>query len=161
MITQERLKEVLEYCPETGDFTWIKAKKGMQGNVAGTLESSGYIRIRLDYKGYRAHRLAFLYMTGSFPVDQVDHHDHVKHNNRWLNLKEATNQENQKNHPMDKRNTSGFTGVGWIRANKKWQAKAMVDGKLKNLGFFLDKSDAIAARKAANIKYGFHQNHGL
>lgn len=161
MITQEYLKEALHYCPDTGIFTWIKARpKVVVGSIAGCLNPSGYINIKLDSKVYKAHRLAFLFMNGEFPKAGTDHKDHVKHNNIWSNLRHATQAVNNKNKSMHKNNTSGFTGVHRRKKDEKWVASIRISGKVKHLGSFEDINDAVAARKVANVKYGFHRNHG-
>ena len=166
MITQERLKELLHYCPETGVFTWLDYigrvnNQTKPGDTAGSLDKlSGYIRITVLGKAYRAHRLAFLYMTGSFPKDNTDHVNQVKHDNRWENIRDVTQAENTKNISMHKDNKSGFTGVYWCKRSIKWVSCVRVEGKLKNLGYFISLDKAIEARKKANIKYGFHPNHG-
>lgn len=162
MITQERLKQILSYCPHTGAFKW-RVNQGPQapiGSKAGTVNGAGYCGIRADGKIYQAHRLAFLYMIGDFPEIFTDHIDQDKLNNRWLNLRSVTSKENQKNLPMPKTNTSGFTGVNWHKGAGKWRAEIQVDGQAKHLGVFSDINDAIEARKKANIEYGFHANHG-
>ena len=160
MITQERLKELLHYCPDTGIFTcakdWGRFRKGAS---AGSYDR-GYVKIYLHYKNYSAHRLAFLYMTGSLPANQVDHINQVRHDNRWKNLRDVTSQANNKNASMSSRNKSGMTGVCWSKSHRKWRSSIRVNNKSKCLGVFLDLNDAIEARKEANIKYGFHENHG-
>ena len=161
MVTQERLKELLHYCPDTGVFTWIKARRGVSlRRDAGCTMAEGYRYIQIDSKLYRSHRLAFLYMTGKFPEDQIDHINQVRDDNRWKNLRPVTHQENHRNRGIGKGNTSGFVGVCWSKANRKWNAYITIDGKSKSLGFFEVKEGAVSARKAANIKYGFHSNHG-
>lgn len=165
MITQERLKELLNYDLETGLFTWLQVKPRLRsrvavGSLAGSINSTGYPCITLDTKKYYAHRLAFLYVTGEFPVNDVDHQDHNRANNQWDNLRVATRSENQRNQTMGKDNKSGFTGVCRHKACEKWVATIHVSGKLKYLGIFKDINDAITARKQANIDYGFHANHG-
>jgi len=95
MITQKELKELLHYNPDTGIFTrLIKTASSVQiGDVAGCKhKANGYIIINVLGIPYRAHRLAWLYMTGRWPKHQVDHDDHIRHNNKWSNLFEATNQ---------------------------------------------------------------------
>lgn len=88
MITQERLKELVNYDPETGIFTWkMKRKKSRIGDVAGGLDNHGYIRLGLDWKMYPAHRLAFLYMTGTMPTKFVRYLNGDKTDVRWANLK--------------------------------------------------------------------------
>lgn len=164
-ITQKRLKELLHYDPETGVFIWLArssaASRVKIGSEARCLTSKGYIWIMIDGRRYYAHRLAFLYMTGKFPVDQTDHDNHIRHDNRWDNLNEATNTTNHKNQSMPRNNSSGRMGVRWRKDIGKWHAQIRVDYKLIHLGYFINIDDAIKARQAANIKYSFHQNHGL
>ncbi len=161
IITQKRLKELLHYCPETGDFTrLVRTAYCVQiGDVAGGLTLNGYIHISIDGERYYAHRLAFLYMTGEWPIDQVDHDNQIRSDNRWDNLNQATYATNGKNTSMRSDNTSGVVGVSWHK--QTWRARIEINGKRKHLGCFINIKDAIEARKAANIKYGFHQNHGL
>lgn len=162
-ITQERLKELLHYDPDTGVFTWIKKPSlrchDLVGKAAGTLRG-GYIYIGIDKTGCYAHRLAWLYMTGKMPDDQIDHKNHEKDDNRWINLRAATYKLNSRNTPLKSNNTSGFVGVSWKKESNAWKAEIKVDGKSIHLGCFREKQNAINARKEANIKYGFHANHG-
>jgi hypothetical protein len=162
MISQKTLKQQLHYCPQTGLFTWLVANSNRLkvGDVAGHKDARGYVQIGVHGKGYRAHRLAFLYMEGEFPPEHVDHINHIRDDNRWANLRHATNKENNRNSPMNKKNTSGFVGVSFHKAIKKWAANITLGGKQKHLGYFDDKKEAINVRKAANIRYGFHKNHG-
>ena len=162
VISQEQLKGLLHYDPDTGVFTRLVSTAGhvKVGDVAGTHEKSGYIRISVKNKQYRAHRLAWFYMKGVWPKNQIDHDDHVRHNNRWNNLFEATNQDNSKNQTKRKTNTSGITGVYWNKPLGKWEGKIKVDGKSKYLGVHPDKFEIICARKSAENKHGFHENHG-
>lgn len=121
MISQSELKEYLHYSPDTGIFIWVKktCKKVIIGKKAGTLNSKGYIVISINRKLYKAHRLAHLYMTGEWPEDQIDHVNHIRDDNRWFNLEDATNQSNQKNRSLDARNKSGVTGVYWCEKDKR------------------------------------------
>lgn len=149
MITQETLRQLFLYCPETGIFTnRIRRSNATAGEVAGTTDSSGYLVIRIDYKLYRAHRLAHLYMTGSLP-DYVDHKNMVRSDNRWCNLRAATNSQNMMNVPAPRHNTSGVKGVTWHKAARKWSAQIQLNGEKIYLGIFQEKTDAIKARKAA------------
>ncbi|MDQ6968711.1 MAG: HNH endonuclease [Mariprofundaceae bacterium] len=160
-LTQEILKEILQYNPDTGIFTWKKkpANNIHVGDVAGGVDK-GYIRIRIQGRMYRAHRLAWLFSHGVFPPDQIDHINHHKNDNRIINLREATPTENQHNASLHKNNTSGVNGIGWSKGSKKWKVQIKVAGKDIHLGYYDDKDDAITARQAGNLKYGFHQNHG-
>lgn len=162
MITQKELKAAVHYNPETGVFTWkiCRSDRMKAGDIAGCLNNRGYLRICIDGKVYLAHRLAWLYMTGEWPKGQIDHIKHVRHDNRWVNLREATHQENQKNQTRRKDNTSGVCGVVWHKPSGKWQSQISVNDKSMYLGIFIDKFEAICARMSANNKYGFHENHG-
>lgn len=163
MLTQSKLKELLHYNPESGIFTWKVSlnRKIKIGSIAGTKNKYwGYIYIGLKQKKYRAHRLAWFYMTGRWPKG-IDHDNHIRDDNRWFNLKEATQSKNTKNQSLRKDNKSGFTGVCWCDKWKKWVAKINVNGKTKYLGNSDNLSEAIKIRKRANIKYGFHRNHGV
>ena len=162
ILTQARLKELLKYDPKTGLFTWLVYRGGpaIKGATAGCLDSNGYIKITVDYHVYKAHRLAFLYMTGSMPVE-VDHENHIKNDNKWGNLLQSSRAENARNQSMHSTNTSGVMGVCWCKIYKKWRARIHVKGRNKFLGYFDTFDDASEARKTANVKYGFHDNHGL
>jgi hypothetical protein len=161
MLTQQTLKEYLHYEPNTGIFTWIKdpyRNPNIVGNIAGTLGTKGYIVIGISGKIYRSHRLVWLYVYGHFPINQIDHVDHVKSNNSLLNLREVTNTVNQQNTRKRQDNKSGVTGIRW--ESNQWRVQIGLSGKNKHIGMFAKLEDAIAARKQAEIDYGFHPNHG-
>lgn len=160
-LTQERLKEFLHYDPETGLFKWMArtARNVKVGDAAGCLDRHGYIRISIKGRHYRSHRLAYLYMTGRFPK-QIDHINHDRADNRWINLREVNQAENNKNRPMQGNNKSGFIGVSFHKRQGRWQALIRVDGKLTHLGYHNKLSDAVLARVEAESLYGFHLNHG-
>jgi len=110
-LTQKRLRELLFYNSETGDFMWLVSRGGVsKGTIAGTI-SHGYVLIRIDGIYYRAHRLAWLYMTGEWPADEIDHINRDKSYNAWCNLREATKSENMINGPPQKRNHLQVKGV--------------------------------------------------
>lgn len=165
MITQEQLKELLHYCPETGVWTWVvggrRRRKGFEAGCE-IMKRSGKNYRKIKVLGFMqfAHRLAFLYMTGEFPENEVDHIDGNGLNNRWDNLRAVTHAENGKNQRLNTCNTSGTTGVSWIKSRSKWLATIKVNRVNKYLGVFNSKEDAIAARKKAEAELGFHTNHG-
>lgn len=152
-LTVSRLKDILQYCPDTGVFRF-KVRRGRipAGSIAGTYHRGGYVIIRIDYFLYRAHRLAWLYMTGGWPK-RIDHKDLNKHNNRWSNLREATSSENLANQAAPKTNTSGYKGVTWHRQRRRWQAGIQVNGRHKHLGLFADPEEAHSAYVVAAQKY--------
>lgn len=160
MLTQEHLKEWLYYNPHLGIFVWRKNKgtRAKAGAIAGCQQGHGYIDIIFDKVRYSAHRLAFFYMTGAFPERHTDHINGIRHDNRWCNLRAVTAFENHRNHRMSKNNTSGVTGVGKI--GDRWRAQIKHDYQIIHLGSFDTKEEAIECRLAANIEYGFHENHG-
>ena len=161
-ITQKELKEVLHYDADSGVFTWLASRGNSvkAGGVAGCLDKYGYRVIQINGKLYLGHRLVFLYMTGKFPPDEVDHINHEPSDNRFVNLRHATRVENSRNRSMNSNNTSGFTGVYWHERTSKWRVRVRVNGKDKHLGLFTDMDDAIIARKKANVENEFHANHG-
>ena len=164
MLTQSQLKFRLDYNQDTGIFTWITVNDYTHnvkvGDVAGSVNDQGYTKIMIKGKHYSAHRLAFLYVEGGFPVDCVDHINGIKSDNRFVNLRYATNSENSKNKSKYKCNKSGFTGVGWHKRDRVWVASIRVERKPIHLGNFKNLSDAVLARVNASEKYKFHINHG-
>lgn len=163
LLSQGKLKELFNYDELNGEFTWKISKKYSKrkaGSIAGWITKSGYIQIEIDGVAYLVHRLIFLYVYGKWPTDQIDHVDGARNNNRLVNLREVTRSENQRNRTINKNNTSGITGVYWTKNTNNWFAAIGLNGKLKHLGYFTNKEDAIVARKAAEIKYEYHQGHG-
>jgi len=154
----EVLRFMLHYCPNTGKFTW---KVNSVGSNAGYADKRGYILICIFGIKYRAHRLAYLYMTGTFPDKQIDHINHVKSDNKWSNLRHVSGLDNSKNQKMHSTNTSGFTGVYWLKKKNKWMAQIFTKGKAKRVYYGDNYSDAINARKRAMSVLGYHSNHGV
>ena len=158
ILTQARLKELLHYDPATGVFTNAqkRGRRGALGVVTGSVNRSGYVQIKLMGKCYLAHRLAWLYEYGVFPVADTDHIDQDKTNNRIANLRTATRSENKQNVGLQRNNTSGYRGVTWCKQRCKWRAGIKLNRKLRHLGYFTDVVDATAAYAAAAIM--FHPN---
>lgn len=156
-LTQRELKRVLKYDKETGIFTWKKLiyRNDLKGTEAGGLNNSGYSRIFLYGKRYLAHRLAFLYVLGYLPENDVDHINRIKNDNRWENLREATTSCNCRNSSKRKLNKSGITGVHFSKRENKWVAQICDEGKHKYLGAFKTIGEAATARFEAEVKYGY------
>lgn len=135
MIRLERLREVLHYDPATGRFTWqiATSRRVSVGDEAGSI-ADGYISICVDRRHYRAHVLAWFYMTGRWPTGDVDHENLVRDDNRWVNLREATRSNNMGNTRRHSDNKSGFKGVHWEEKTKRWCAQILCDGKKFWLG---------------------------
>lgn len=161
MITQEELKELLNYNPDTGIFTYNKPRnKCTKGKIAGTRHVNGYTHIQLNGKIYKAHRLAWLYVYGYFP-ECIDHINCDKDDNRIENLREATITQNNHNVKLSKNNTSGIKGVCWHKKAKKWCATIGVYGKTIYLGLFDDLELAELVINEARLKYhGEFVNNG-
>lgn len=154
ILTQERLKKLLTYDPETGVFVWAKQTSRIKiGDVAGCNHSSGYRNINIDYKQYSAHRLVWLYMVGAFPPDQIDHINRNKSDNRFANLRAVTGSENQHNANLKITNTSGYKGVYYHKTNKKWAAEICLNNVKNRLGNFSTPEEASAAYLAAQKIY--------
>lgn len=150
MITQERLRELVRYCPETGIFTHLQSRGRVKAGMKASCPSNGYIVIRLDTVLYGAHRLAWLYVHGHFPNGDADHIDGNKSNNRLSNLRDvdrSTNLQNQKC-ASSRNKSSGFLGVN-KRANGTFRAYIQVSGKNVSLGTFKDASQAHEAYLSA------------
>ena len=174
MITQSRLKKFLTYDIETGNFTWnARSRKHFKTESAfGTWNTrfagkpagyewtqkrarTSYLIIGIDGIQYRAHRLAWLYVHGKWPDNQIDHIDGNGLNNRLENLRDVTARENSINQKTPRDNTSGVKGVYWHKVGKKWVAQIMINGKVKYLGLFTTLAAAKAAREAADEKHGY------
>lgn len=153
-LTQSRLRSLLRYEPETGVFTWRKGRKFRvrDGAVAGYV-TGGYRRIQVDGEEYLAHRLAWLYMTGAWPSDQVDHINGCRGDNQWRNLREATNVENSRNVGLFASNTSGISGVHYCKTSRRWIVRIGVHPNRINLGRYKDFFEACCARKSAEYRH--------
>lgn len=162
MITQKRLKEILHYDPEAGIFIWLESNGSgvYKYDIAGSRLSGGYILIEINGERYYSHKLAWFYVHGVWPKEELDHIDHDTSNDRIVNLREVTHKENQKNQSLAKNNTSGVTGVSWYKPLMKWVTYISVNGKPVTLGYFNDWFEAVCSRKSANNKHGYHKNHG-
>lgn len=155
MITQERLKELLDYNPETGVFTRLISVGGQKvGSIAGTLRKDGYMQIRADGNRYYAHQLAFLFMEGYLP-EIVDHINRIRNDNRWVNLRESNSQKNNRN--RNTKNKSGYLGVFWDTQKQKWRITVR-DSTGKNIhgGYFNYLDLRLAVQRANELRLKLH-----
>jgi hypothetical protein len=147
-LTVEAVKKVVSYDPESGVFTRLTATGGKSaGSVAGGRDLDGYTTISVFGKRYRAARLAWLLMTGEWPVGDVDHINRTRCDDRWSNLRVATRSQNSANSGA----RSGKKGACWVDAKKKWKAQIRVGGKSTHIGYFSTEDDAHAAYKTAAV----------
>ena len=157
-ITAERLKQIVNYDPNNGQFTWAQArKKCTKGAVAGYSDKrTGYKYVRLDWVIYAQHRLAWLYMYGRWPDGELDHINHDTGDNRIANLRECVDGVvNQHNKQAPKNNTSGYVGVDFHKASGKWRARIKAGETYHHLGLFDTAEEANEVRLAAKQKYHF------
>lgn len=173
-MTQAQLKERLHYDPETGIFTWKERprndfaspesfptwNKRFAGKPAGSISNRGYYRIKFWGVPYMSHRLAWLYVHGEWPENEIDHINGVKTDNRISNLREADRLINLANMPVYKNSLTGIHGVSWSKTKGKWQANVYRNKVSYYLGVFDDYFEACCARKSAENRLDFHVNHG-
>ena len=163
MITQDYLKSILSYDEDSGLFAWKidKGNNAKSGSIAGSLHKpSGYYLIKINNRRYHSHILAWVYVYGSFPNGEIDHINHEQGDNRIENLRDVSRVDNCRNRSIPLNNTSGIMGVYFHKKSNRWRAIINIDGKQKTLGQFADFSEAVNARKNAEVLYGYHKNHG-
>ena len=156
LLTQEKLKSLLTYVPETGQFFWNESGKGREESlIAGTLLATGYTHIMIEGERYVAHRLAWLYMTGFFPKEELDHIDRNKSNDAWVNLREATRSQNAMNQRTRTDNTSGHKGICWDKQKNKWKVQISTKGVSRIQKHFVDFDEAVAFYEStASVLFG-------
>ena len=143
ILTVQRLKELYHYDANTGQFTRLLAKGRWRDRVGSI--NLGYLNIKIDHKHYKVHRLAWLYVHGEWPNDQIDHINGDRADNRISNLRAATRSQNKQNARKARSDSrSGLIGAMWDTKNNKWVSRIMVDGKRKYLGLFDEAEQAHA-----------------
>lgn len=149
MITQEKLKEFLVYNEDDGVFIRKKSSGNVKrGSLAGSVTSHGYLAIRVGGNLYKAHRLAWLYVYGYFPENQIDHMNRNRVDNRICNLREVSRSCNIRNSRKRVDNKSGVKGVSWHKASDGWVSQIVLNGRKIHLGTFNDLTEAVAHRLA-------------
>lgn len=160
MLTKERIDELFSFNLESGTVTnKVKRNHSALGAESGCSRADGYRVIRIDDKLYLTSRIIWLHAYGEFPRC-IDHINHVTSDNRLINLRNVTQSENLKNMSMRSNNTSGVMGVSWDKKMEKWVIRIRVGKKYKFLGYYGSLNEAAKVRKAAELKYGYHPNHG-
>jgi hypothetical protein len=171
-LTQEALKELLHYNPDSGIFTWLYRHRKYftrdcdyrewntryPGLEAGGVSGAGYIMIGFFGKNHRSHRLAWLYMHGSWP-NMIDHMNKHKTDNRIINLRDVTKTENSRNQKKSNTNTSGITGVYWCKRDKIWEVRITGENGRITRGM-KDFFEACCLRKSLERRNSYHENHG-
>ena len=176
----EFLRKLLRYDAETGKLYWRERTPDMfiggehsaehicnrwnsrfaDKEAFTASDNNGYKLGRISGRNYKAHRVIWAIFYGEWPNEQIDHISGVRDDNRISELRAVTHAENNKNQKRRSDNTSGVVGVDWCKGDRKWRARIRMSGKVKHIGYFVDFSEAVAARKAAEVEYNFHPNHG-
>lgn len=138
MMTQEYLKSILDYNPQTGDFYWKQYRSGIKADFKAGCSNGRHIVICINRKLYLAHLLVWLYIYGKFPEKQIEHKNRIGDDNRIFNLRESTQSQNNANRVAYCK--SGFKGV--YKHRKRWQVKITKDGISYNIGSFKSIKDA-------------------
>jgi hypothetical protein len=164
-ITPDMLRDLLAYDPETGLFMWASRPDEKTQHLVGkpcfrSKNNRGYHQGGILGRKFTAHRVAWAIHYGSWPVGEIDHINGDRGDNRIANLRDVTPQENRRN-MRPRASKSGIMGVYWYPITNRWTAHITNKRRHINLGYFLSLDDAIAARKAAEAKFGFHPNHGM
>ncbi|QEG07628.1 homing endonuclease [Salmonella phage SE5] len=155
-LTHSELRSLLKYRKTTGEFIWKDS-----GEVAGHLSKSGYIQIKVNSKTYRAHLLAWYYVTGEYPIKIIDHKNHKRYDNRWKNLREATHAMNSWNTSLRSDSKSGVKGVCYDERTGRWRARVTVFGKTYGCGYHTSKKAAEAAVRTRRVElHGEFACHG-
>lgn len=157
VVNADCVRKLLNYDPSSGDFTRrvSLSPKTPAGSLAGSIDDMGYVRIGVNGKRYRAHQLAWLYMTGEWPDEDVDHINGFRSDNRWENLRSVSRKVNlqnrRANNPANK--TSGLLGASWSRQANRWTSCIRINGKTRYLGLYDTAEEAHAAYVDAKRKF--------
>ena len=156
-LTADRLREIMEYDLSTGIFT-RKKRFGYLGNiihghVVGSIYKNGYVYITIERKKYLASRLAWLYVFGCWPNHEIDHKNNIRCDNRFQNLRDATEINNSGNRGPNKNNTVGYKGVFRTKKNGRWTAQISLNGKHTHLGCWDSPEEAARAYDAASVAH--------
>lgn len=147
-LTQARLFELVHYSPDTGIMVKLNPRPGVRILAPGDRKAE-YMQMSIDGRVHLVHRLAWLYMTGSFPAQYIDHKDGDTHNNRFDNLRECSHSQNCSNGKLRNTNTSGIKGVRWVKRDHVWRAVICKNYKRYHLGQFQTKEEAAKAYRRA------------
>lgn len=174
VLQAEEVRQLLHYNPDTGNLTWLPRHEShfmsvgsckrwnarYAGQLAGSIESNGYIDVAIFNVLYKAHRIAWLIHHGEWP-DVVDHVNRIKSDNRLVNLRSVTQSVNMQNATMRSDNTSGHVGVAWYKSTNKWRARIKIEGRDVHLGLFDTFWEAAHARNVVSQHHNFHPDHGV
>lgn len=158
-----KLYKLLELDETSGNLYWKVDRNGgsKTGDLAGSLNTKGYLCIKIDGRTYKAHRIILAMINGYWPEEEVDHINGVKGDNRPCNLREATGAQNRHNIGAYKNNVSGVKGVRWNKQRGQYRAVIMIDKKNKHLGYYDDIELAELVHQEAARIYRGQYAHGI
>ena len=162
-LTDKEISESFEYDAETGFIYTIICGERVRKEIRSTFKhgtNTHYLITCHRANRFLSHRLAWFLYHRKWPENHIDHINQDGCDNRIVNLRDVSRSENLKNARRSKNNKSGVTGVSWHKTAKKWHAQISVNNVVTHLGLFKEIEDAAAARREAEKKHGFHQNHG-
>lgn len=175
---EQAIRDRLDYAPETGTLTWREPKREWfatlnaftswrtrwGGKESGKIRRDGYRAVRLTVDGngmsFLAHRVAWFITYGEWPRGQIDHMNGDRADNRLCNLRAVSQHENLLNMKCPADSKTGVPGVTWSKHAKRWLVRVNIDKRTKNLGYYLNFEEAVAARRSAEQKHGYYKNHG-
>ncbi len=175
LLSYEQISALLDYDSETGKLFWkhrsrslFKSEQSFKAwnkrfatqEAITSYDSSGYRHGQILGRNYRAHRLIWILHYGEWPQLHIDHINGDPSDNRIVNLRSVSQSTNMRNARRPVRNNSGVVGVCWDASRGQWLCQMQVNGRRVRIGRFDHFDDAVAARKSAEEKYGFHENHG-
>ena len=161
-LTYDYANYLFKYDPKTGNlYRRVKGTEEFRSKPAGTKTKTGYIQIGVNGKLYLAHRIIMLLVNKNLSDDyQVDHIDHNRLNNKLNNLRVVSQSGNMRNSGVRSDSSTGVTGVVYLEGARKYRANIFVRGKRIHIGLYQTLEEAATARKEADVKYGYHKNHG-
>lgn len=184
MIDISFIKSVLNYNPDTGVLTWktrcekdtkmlenfsVRAIRGFNsrfaGKEAGHILPLGYKKVYLSFKGkplsLLSHHIAWVFMTGKFPKDLIDHKDRNPSNNSWENLREVSRTINNLNTKVRKNSSTGVKGVSYRKKNCEWVVSFFIEGKPREIYRSKDFFEAVCVRKSLDNKYDLEHSRDI
>jgi hypothetical protein len=152
--TVERLREIFNYDPYEGVLRWKERRPGVNKNLIAGIpcRPGGHVVVRIGKQLFPAHRIIWKIVTGQEPPDYIDHIDMNRTNNKWANLRTATNSQNMMNVGLIRSNTSGYKNVYWHAQSGKWMVSVKLNGKSHSFGLYTTKEDAVKVARFERVR---------
>lgn len=162
VLSHDYLHEIMRYDSATGNLYWKSKRKNQKAtkDPIGYTDPKGYRYIKVDGRRYAAHRIIWCMNHREWPNGLIDHRNQNPSDNRADNLRVASRSINAKNTKLREDNTSGVMGVCWHKNKKRWVVRINSNRKRVELGSYKTFKEAVAVRRGAEVKCGYHNNHG-